>query len=64
MNPLEHQLSEVLNTALQSLYSIDSPKFSFQKTRKEFEGNITLLVFPFVKQARKKPEAVAQELGD
>ncbi|MGB0883451.1 MAG: arginine--tRNA ligase [Flavobacteriales bacterium] len=64
MNPLEQQLSEVLNTALQSLYSIDSPSLSFQKTRKEFEGNITLLVFPFVKQARKKPEAVAQELGD
>ena len=34
-----------------------------QKTKKEFEGSLTLVVFPFVKMARKKPEEVAEELG-
>ena len=36
----------------------------FQKTRAEFEGDITLVVFPFVKAARKAPAMVAQEVGE
>ena len=35
-----------------------------QKTRSEFEGNLTLVVFPFVKAAKKSPEQTAQEIGD
>ena len=41
---------------------IESQKL--QKTRSEFEGNLTLVVFPFVKMARKSPEQTGQELGD
>ena len=36
----------------------------FQKTRAEFERDITLVVFPFVKAARKAPAQVAQEVGE
>ena len=46
-------------------YGIDADEkmVQLQKTRSEFQGNLTLVVFPFVKAARKKPEAVAEEIG-
>ncbi len=51
--------------ALQNLYSIEATPESIvlQKTKKEFSGDYTLVVFPYVKQARKSPEMVANELG-
>ena len=52
--------------AVKALYGQDVPEkmVQLQKTRSEFEGNLTLVVFPFVKMARKSPEQTAQELGD
>ena len=35
-----------------------------QKTKKEFEGHLTLVVFPFLKMSRKGPEQTAQEIGE
>ena len=51
--------------ALKKLYNIDATPDSIvlQKTKKEFEGDFTIVVFPYVKQARKSPEMVANELG-
>ena len=51
--------------AVKELYGIDTPadKITPQATRKEFEGNLTVVVFPWVKAARKSPEAVGQEIG-
>ena len=51
--------------AVKSLYGQEVPEkmVQLQKTRSEFEGNLTLVVFPFVKMARKSPEQTAQEIG-
>ncbi len=52
--------------AVKALYGQDVPEkmVQLQKTRSEFEGSLTLVVFPFVKMARKSPEQTGQELGD
>ena len=52
--------------AVKALYGQDVPEkmVQLQKTRSEFEGSLTLIVFPFVKMARKSPEQTGQELGD
>ena len=52
--------------AVKALYGQEVPEkmVQLQKTRSEFEGNLTLVVFPFVKMAHKSPEQTAQELGE
>lgn len=52
--------------ALKELYNmdVDPAKIVPQATKKEFEGNVTIVVFPWVKTARKPPETVATEIGD
>lgn len=62
---LEETLKQQVNAAVKALYSIDADdkQIQLQKTRPEFEGNITLVVFPFVKLARKAPAQVAEEIG-
>ena len=51
---------------MKQLYGIDAAPNTLvpQPTRKEFEGNLTIVVFPWVKAARKAPEAVGKEIGD
>ena len=62
---LEETLKQQVNAAVKALYGIDADdkQIQLQKTRPEFEGNITLVVFPFVKLARKAPAQVAEEIG-
>lgn len=45
-------------------HKLDTESFSLQPTRKEFEGHLTLVVFPFLKISKKSPEATAQALGE
>ena len=63
---LENKLSILVKTAVKALYNVEAEdnQIQLQKTRPEFEGNITLVVFPFVKLARKAPQAVASEIGE
>jgi len=63
---LEQQLSVLVKAAVKTLYNVDAEdgQIQLQKTRPEFEGNITLVVFPFVKLARKAPAQVAAEIGE
>ena len=63
---LEQELSQLVKAAVKSLYGIEATdaQIQLQKTRPEFEGNITLVVFPFVKLARKAPAQVAAEIGE
>ncbi|MBQ9705489.1 MAG: arginine--tRNA ligase [Paludibacteraceae bacterium] len=63
---IEELLTKQVQTAVRELYALDAdPKMiQLQKTRPEFEGDITLVVFPFVKAARKAPAAVATDLGE
>ena len=58
-------LNDAIAQALNNLYDIHvtAADVVLQETRKEFVGDYTLVVFPYVKQARKSPEAVASEIG-
>ena len=66
MNSLEQQISTLAKAAVKALYGVeaDDSQIQLQKTRPEFEGNITLVVFPFGKIARKAPAQVAAEIGE
>ena len=63
---LEEILIPKVQEVVKNLYEVDitPAQVQFQKTRAEFEGDITLVVFPFVKAARKAPAMVAQEVGE
>ena len=58
-------ISQATAAAVKALYGIevDASSITPQATRKEFEGNLTVMVFPWVKAARKAPEAVGAEIG-
>ncbi|MBD5200154.1 MAG: arginine--tRNA ligase [Bacteroidales bacterium] len=63
---IENILAQAVAKAVKELYGIDAAPESIvpQQTKKEFEGNLTVVVFPWVKEARKSPEAVATEIGN
>ena len=63
---IEAQLSVAVQSALKELYGVDLPEgqIQLQKTRSEFEGHLTLVVFPFLRMSRKSPEQTAQEIGE
>ena len=52
--------------AVKALYGVDfgADKITLQTTKKEFEGNLTVVVFPFLKASKKSPEATAEEIGN
>ena len=62
---IEQQIEQAAMAAVKALYGQDVPEkmVQLQKTRSEFEGSLTLVVFPFVKMARKSPEQTGQEIG-
>ena len=62
---LDNIIAQGVSRAVKELYGVDTPAEQIvpQATRKEFEGNLTIVVFPWVKAARKAPEAVANEIG-
>ena len=62
---IEQKIQQAAIEAVKALYGIEPEEkmVQLQKTRSEFEGNLTLVVFPFVKVARKKPEQVGEEIG-
>ena len=62
---IEQQIVSGVVAAVSELYgqTVAESSVQLQKTRPEFEGNLTVVVFPFVKMARKSPEQTAQELG-
>ena len=63
---IETLISKAAGEAVKALYGLEANEktLQLQKTRSEFEGNLTLVVFPFVKAARKSPEQTAQEIGE
>ena len=58
-------IQDAVAKAVDALYDVKTDPKSIvpQSTRKEFEGNLTVVVFPWVKAARKSPEAVGNEIG-
>ena len=63
---MEKTLTQAVLAAIKDLYGqeVDPKMVQVQKTRSEFEGNLTLVVFPFLKISRKKPEDTAADLGE
>ncbi len=63
---IETRLVQSVVEAIKSLYGADfnAEKIQLQKTRKEFEGDFTLVVFPFLALSKKRPEETAQEIGE
>ena len=63
---LNFNIEAAVVKAVKELYGQDVPAkmAQLQKTRAEFEGNLTLVVFPFLKMSKKAPEATAQEIGE
>ena len=61
-----NKIQTAVLTAIQELYGQQVPEkmATLQKTRPEFEGNLTLVVFPFLKMSKKAPEQTAQEIGE
>ena len=63
---IEQILQGQITAAIEKVFGFTPAEGSVQvqQTRKEFEGDLTLVVFPFVKNARKSPEETAHMLGD
>ena len=62
---IEENISKAVVGAVKSLYGIEVAEngIQLQKTKSDFEGDITLVVFPFTKTARKQPEVIGNEIG-
>ncbi|MDR1089512.1 MAG: arginine--tRNA ligase [Prevotella sp.] len=63
---IEQQITNAIVTGIQTLYGVDTSaeQIQLQKTKKEFKGHLTLVVFPFLKMSKKSPEQTAQEIGE
>ena len=63
---IEQRLTATVIAALNNLYGQDVPEkmVQLQKTKKEFEGHLTLVVFPFLKMSKKGHAQTAQEIGE
>ena len=63
---IEEILTSAAAAAVKALYNQDIPQeqLQIQKTKKEFDGHLTLVVFPLLRISRKKPEETAQEIGE
>ena len=60
---IEEILKQEIEKCLAELYSATEQSIQFQKTRKDFEGDITLVVFPLLRASKKGPEQTAEEIG-
>ena len=60
---LETQLSNYISAFLQETHQVDIESFEFQQTRKEFEGDLTLVVFPLLKHIKTNPVQLGEQIG-
>ena len=63
---IEQQITGSIIAAIKELYGTDvtEAQVQLQKTKKEFKGHLTLVVFPFLRISKKSPEQTAQEIGE
>lgn len=66
MSTVESQITDATRVAMKELFSVEVPtdKIQIQPTRKEFEGEFTVVVFPLVKLAKKSPEETGKAIGE
>ena len=63
---IESKLTAGVKDAIKALYGqeVDDKLVQLQKTRKDYEGNLTVVAFPFLRISKKKPDVTATEIGD
>jgi len=63
---IEQQLAQAVSEAIEALYgvAVKPEEIALQKTKKEFTGHLTLVVFPFLRLSKKSPELTAHDIGD
>ena len=64
MKSIEKTLGELVRTAVQEHFGVDLDHFEFQATRKDFEGDITLVTFSMLRQVKTKPAELGKVIGD
>jgi arginyl-tRNA synthetase len=64
MNQIRSTVEAAATKVLHQLYNLSDVAVELQQTRKEFEGDLTLVVFPYLRASRKGPEQTAQEIGE
>ena len=61
---IEEILKQEIQKCLAELYLATEQSIQFQKTRKDFKGDVTLVVFPLLRASKKRPEQTAEEIGN
>lgn len=61
---VQNILDPIAKEGIKSIYDIEIDKLEFQETRKDFEGDITIVVFPLLKQIKGNPFQIASDLGN
>jgi len=61
---IQKSLEKAVKIGMKTLFEVDIPTIEFQETRKEFEGDLTIVVFPFLKLIKGNPFEIATKLGD
>ncbi|MDC6386034.1 arginine--tRNA ligase [Flagellimonas taeanensis] len=61
---LQNDLTQKVIEAVKQLYQIDLPTVEFQPTRKDFEGDLTVVVFPMLRYVKGNPAQIATQIGD
>ncbi len=63
---IEQRIAEAVATGIKALYGADvaTGQIQLQKTKKEFKGHLTIVVFPFLRMSKKSPEDTAREIGE
>ncbi len=64
MNSIQSVLEAKVKEAVKSIFQIDLSKVEFQPTRKDFEGDITVVVFPILRFVKGNPEAIGKQIGE
>lgn len=61
---LKKQVTEILSNSITNIYGITPERLEIQNTRREFDGDYTLVVFPLIQSLKKKPEDIGNEIGE
>lgn len=61
---LKSKVSEILKNSISDIYGYQAENLEIQNTKKEFEGEYTLVVFPLIRELKKKPEIIGEEIGN
>lgn len=61
---LKSKVTETIRNTISEIYGLRIDRLEIQHTKKEFEGEYTLVVFPLIKELRKKPEEISEEIGN